>query len=273
MRFCTQRCIGLALVLIVAFAPGLCTGADEQNLSKDQIEHFLLTAKVISARHSNKGITNTWRLTLSDGTVTHDASFQGVDEHKTELTFADGHRELLFVDSYKYNIAAYRLAELLGLDDMLPVYVERKWQSQTGSLGWWLPIQMDEVERIKRKVSPPDSEAWNNQMYKIRVLDELVYDTDPNLTNVLISPNWKIYRIDFTRAFRRGKTLRGPKNLVRCDRTLFDKLKALDKEELARRTKSYLNKDEVDAVMARRDKIVAYFQKLITDSSENEVLY
>jgi hypothetical protein len=28
--------------------------------------------------------------------------------------------------------------------------------------------------------------TWNNQMYKVRVFDQLVYDDDPNLTNVLI---------------------------------------------------------------------------------------
>ena len=269
----SQRFGELACVLFCLLAPGLCVGADEQNLSKEQIQHFLLTAKVVNIRHSNKGITDTLRLTLSDGTVTHDASFQAIDEHKTEMTLADGRRELLFVDSYKYNIAAYRLAELLGLDDMLPVYVERKWQAQIGSLSWWVPVQMDEAERLKRKVSPPDDDTWNKQMYKVRVLDELVYDTDPNLTNVLISPDWKIYRIDFTRAFRLAKNLRAPKNLVRCDRILFDKLKALDKNDLSRRTKGYLNKDEVEAVMARRDKIVTYFQKLIAQSGENEVLY
>lgn len=273
MRSRGHRSSGLAVVLIFLLAPGLCVGADEPNLSKEQIEHFLLTAKVVNIRHSSKGITDTLRLTLSDGTVTHDASFQAIDEHKTEMALPDGRRELLFVDSYKYNVAAYRLAQLLGLDDMVPVYVKRRWQGQTGSLSWWLPVQIDEAERIKRKISPPDSDAWNKQMYRVRVLDELVYDTDPNLTNVLISPEWKIYRIDFTRAFRLSKTLRNPKDLVRCDRTLFDKLKALDKNELARRTTDYLTKDEVGAVMARRDKIVASFQKLIAENGENEVLY
>jgi hypothetical protein len=73
-------------------------------------------------------IRHTWRLTLSDGTVTHDASFQPIDEHRTETKFASGRSELNFVDSYKYNIAAYQLAELLGMDDMLPVYVKRKWR-------------------------------------------------------------------------------------------------------------------------------------------------
>ena len=110
-------------------------------------------------------------------------------------------------------------------------------------------------------------------MYKIRVFDELVYDSDPNLTNVLIGENWKIWRIDFTRAFRLNKELKDPNDLVRCDRQLFEKLKALDVNALTEKTKRYLNKDEVKAVMARRDKIVAQFQKMISEKGENEVLY
>jgi hypothetical protein len=42
---------------------------------------------------------------------------------------------------------------------------------------------------------------------------------------------------------------------------------------LADKTKRYLTKDEVKAVMARRDKIVAQFQKLISEKGEKEVLY
>jgi hypothetical protein len=204
--------------------------------------------------------------------VTHDASFQAVDEHKARMETLRG-TELAFVDSYKYNIAAYRLAELLGIDDMLPVYVERSWGGNPGSLSWWLPVKMDEVERHKQNLTAPDADAWNNQMYKVRVLDQLVYDNDPNLTNVLIGEDWKIWRIDFTRAFRLSKDLRDPKDLVRCDRQLFEKLKTLDGNELADKTKRYLTKDEVKAVMARRDKIVAQFQKLISEKGEKEVLY
>ncbi len=204
--------------------------------------------------------------------MTHDASFQSIDEHKASIQL-DAGTELNFVDSYKYNIAAYELAELLGLDDMLPVYVERKWQGSVGSLSWWLPVKMDEVERHKEKLTPPDGDAWNNQMYKIRVFDELVYDSDPNLTNVLIGENWKIWRIDFTRAFRLNKELKDPNDLVHCDRQLFEKLKQLDVNALTEKTRRYLNKDEVKAVMARRDKIVGQFQKMISEKGENEVLY
>src|SRR3984893_5505209 len=248
------------------------TASDAPSLTKEQIKQFLLTAKVVKSEQAKKGITQTLRLTLSDGSVTHDASFQKIDEHKPTMQLASG-TELNFVDSYKYNIAAYQLAEMLGLNDIVPVYVERKWKGDSGSLSWWLPVKMDEKERHKQKLTAPDADAWNNQMYKVRVLDELVYDKDANLTNVLIGEDWKIWRIDFTRAFRLSKDLKDPKDLVRCDRQLFEKLKTLDGNELAEKTKHYLTKDEVKAVMARRDKIVAQFQKLISEKGEREVLY
>jgi hypothetical protein len=259
--------------VVCLICPHVVRAADETTLTKEQIKRFLLTAKVVHSQQAKKGITHTSRLTLSDGTITHDASFQPVDEHKDKMKHENGQVEFNFVDSYKYNIAAYALAELLGIDDMLPVYVEREWGGNVGSLSWWLPVKMDEAERFAKKIEAPDPDKWNKQMYRIRVFDELVYDTDPNLTNVLIGEDWTIWRIDFSRAFRTNKDLRGPKNLVKCDRQLFEKLKALDANELAGNTKLYLSKDEVKAVMARRDKIVAQFQKMISEKGESEVLY
>jgi len=246
--------------------------SDEPTPTKEQIKQFLMNAKVVKSQDAKKGVTGTKRLTLSDGTITHDASFQDLDEHKFSKQLASG-TELNFVDSYKYNIAAYGLAELLGMDDMLPVYVERKWEGKKGSLSWWLPVKMDEAERYKQKLTPPDPDAWNNQMYKIRVFDQLVSDNDPNLTNVLIGANWQIWRIDFSRAFRLNTDVKNSKDLVRCDRQLLEKLKALDANAVAEKTNRYLSKDEVKAVMARRDKIVAQFQKLIAEKGDKEVLY
>jgi hypothetical protein len=247
--------------------------ADEPALTKEQIKHFLLTAKVIKSAPAHKGITNTLRLTLTDGTITHDAHFQSIDEHALSKEMFSGYKEFNFVDSYKYNIAAYELAALLGLDDMVPVYVQRNYDGKTGSFGWWLPVKMDEADRLKQKLQAPDPDSWNQQMYKIRVLDQLVYDTDANLTNVQIGEDWKIYRIDFSRAFRLYKDLQSPKDLVQCDRQLFARLKGLDGNELAIRTKGFLTRQEVQAVMARRDKIVDHFQRLIAEKGENEILY
>src|SRR6266852_5294361 len=261
-----------AAALLCLICPCIVRAADETTFTKEQIKNFLLTAKVVKSQRSSIGVTHPWRLTLTDGTVTHAASFQAVDEHEAMKQLSTG-TEVGFVDSYKYNIAAYRLAELLGLDDMLPVYVERKWQGNPGSISWWLPVKMDEGERRRKNLKAPDLDVWNNQMYRIRVFDQLVSDTDANLTNVLIGEDWKIWRIDFTRAFRLSKDLKAAKDLERCDRQLLEKLKTLDGNELTENTKHYLSKDEVKAVMARRDKIVAQFQKLISEKGEKEVLY
>src|ERR1700688_2707682 len=221
----------LFVLLAYIMLPLGARAADDTPLTKEQIKQFLQTAEIIKSKPSSKGVTHPWRLTLSNGTTTHDASFQSIDEHKSEMKLESGKVELDFVDSYKYNIAAYELAELVGLDDTLPVYVERKWQGKTGSLSWWLPVKMDEAERYKQKIKAPDVDAWNNQMYKIRVFDQLVSDADPNLTNVLIGENWQIWRVDFSRAFRLNKDPKDAKDLTRCDRQLLQKLKALDAKD------------------------------------------
>src|SRR6202162_2115400 len=78
---------------------------DEPNLTKEQIKQFLVTAKVVQSHQAKKGVTNTSRLTLSDGTVTHDASFQPIDEHKHEMKLARGAVALYFVAYYTYSIA------------------------------------------------------------------------------------------------------------------------------------------------------------------------
>lgn len=276
MRTTAARCPALVIGLLLGLSSlGLAASdqAADSNLTKEQITNFLLTAKVIKSHDSSTGITHPLRLTLSDGTITHDASFQSVDEHKGLEQFASGRMEMNFVDSYKYNIAAYTLAQLLGLDDMVPVYVQRKWAGRTGSLSWWLPVKMDEEQRLKKKIDVPDMDAWNKQMYRVRVFDQLVYDTDANLTNVLIGEDWKVYRVDFTRAFRGYKTLLRPDDLVRCDRQLLAKLKALDRAQVLAQTKGFLSKGEVDAVMARRDKIVQHFEQLIAKQGEDQVLY
>jgi hypothetical protein len=270
-----------AFVLITCLAwtiavPGQAdTASPSGDLSKEQIKTFLRTAKVVNFKESKKGVTHPWRLTLSNGTVTHDASFQAVDQHKAIMQLGSGRSEMNFSDSYKYNIAAYELAEMIGFDDMMPVYVERKWEEKTGSLSWWLPVKMDEADRVTKKIEvPPDAkDSWNKQMYKVRVFDNLVFDADPNLTNVLIGENWQIWRIDFTRAFKTSKELPDAKELERCDRQFLQNLKDLNGDEFAKRSKPYLTKDEQKAVIARRDKIVEHFQRLIAEKGENEVLY
>jgi hypothetical protein len=60
---------------------------------------------------------------------------------------------------------------------------------------------------------------------------------------------------------------------VMCDRQLLERLRKLDEREVLEKTKPHLSKSEVKAIMARRDLIVAYFEKLVAEKGEDAVLY
>ncbi len=117
-----MRSIGGALVVLLLTGlscPSLAhaqaaAAAPAPELSTEQIKTFLKNAKVIRTRTTDKGVTAPKRLTLSDGVTTHDAVFQAIDERKMVAKMGGGGRqettELNFVDSYKYNIAAYELS-------------------------------------------------------------------------------------------------------------------------------------------------------------------
>ena len=267
----------LASVLPVSSYAQTVAPAPALELSVEQQKDFLKTAKVIRTRSTSKGVTAPKRLTLTNGAVTHDAVFQAVDEKQMVASLGGGGRqsstELNFVDSYRYNLAAYALAGLIGLDHMMPPYVERRWNGQTGSMGWWVTTLMDEGERLKKNIQPPKPMDWNHQMYRMRVFTALVRDTDRNLGNVLITPDWKVMMIDFTRAFRLQPELQHTKDLQRMDRTLLPKLEALERVEVKKAVGDWLTNSEIDAMMKRRDLLVAHFKKLIAEQGEDKVLY
>ena len=238
-------------------------------LAIDQKEEFLRTAKVIAEKSAKKGITDTQRVTLTDGKITHDASVQRINEHKDVFQGQDGTSEFNFKDTYKFNVAAWKLARLLGIDDMMPPYVERKFKGDSASFSWWVDdVMMDEEERTKKNATSPNLEAWNQEMYVVRVFDQLIYNTDRNLTNLLIDKNWRIWMIDHSRAFRMRHDLRNVKNLVQCDRGLLAKMKALDEATLKKELSLYVNGEEIKGLLARRDLIVKFFE-----SKGESVLY
>ena len=251
-----MRLTALALIL-----PALLPAQAVPPMSKAAMSDFLRSGKITRTRDIANGVTNSRRLTLTDGTLTHDAHLQTIDQAMTSFQGNRG-TELNFRDTWKYNVAAYRLAEILDLDHMVPISVERTVGGTTGALTWWCDnVKFDEGKRVKDKVNPPDLPDWNNQMFILRVFDQLIYNTDRNLGNMLITNDWRIVMIDHTRAFRLMKQLQNVKNLGKCERGLLAKLKALDENQLAERTKGYLTREEVRGVMGRRDLIVQFFEK------------
>lgn len=272
MLYLRCRLIAFSVMACLACAVS-ALGQDPEQLTEEQMRDFLLTAKVVKFKQVEKGLTGIFRLTLSDGTITHDAAFQSVDEYKPRAEYNAGDIELNFKDSYKYNIAAYELAKLLGLRDMMPVTVERRWRGTTGSLSWWLPYKLDEEQRQKQNITAPDPAAWAKQMQKMNVFAALVYDTDRNRGNVLYSEDWHLWMIDFTRAFRVFPELQDPKVLITCDRQLWEKLRQWDLAAVKEKIRKWLNDSEIKALTTRRDKIVAVFEDLIAKKGEKAVIY
>jgi hypothetical protein len=229
-------------------------------LSDAEIERFLLKGRVTKSKGTSKGITGSLRATMTDGALTHDAHIQTIDESKREFRSQQG-TEFNFRDYWGYNIAGYKIDRLIGLN-LVPVSVERRWKSGLAAYTWWVDdVLMDEQERLKKKISPPDLERWNPQMQMVRLFDQLIANTDRNLGNLVITNGWGIWAIDHTRAFRTLPTLKYPGNIARCDRQIFARLKQLDKASISKAVGSSLTGYEVDAILKRRDAIVALIEQ------------
>jgi hypothetical protein len=237
----------------------------------DKIEVYLREAKIIKKKNLNTGVTGSRKFTLQLRNITADAHFQSVDEAKQKFQSAGG-TEFNFRDTWKFNVAAYKLDRLLNLR-MVPPCVERKVNGDNGALSVWIPGAMMEAERLKKKQRPSDADFWNKQLYSVRVFDQLIFNTDRNLQNLLITPDWRIWMIDHTRAFRTHSDLKEPRNLTKCERGLLARLKSLTEPEVATATKPYLERWEIQGIVKRRDKIVEIFEKKIADEGESNILY
>jgi len=265
-----------AVVLVLAWSPAAAqtTAAPAPvTLTPAQMETFLLRAKIVRSRPIGTGVTGSLRATLSDGTLTHDAQIQYVNQTRPLFQAPGVAAELNFKDAYRYNIAGYRLAVLLGLDNV-PMSVERRVDGKGAALTWWIDeVMMDEKERLAKDAHGPDPERTAMQTHVMRVFDELISNRDRNMGNLVWTTDWKMWMIDHTRAFRIGDDLQRPAALLRVERSLLENMRRLTTAEVAKAVGSYLTRAEVGAVIDRRDVIVKLFDAKIAERGEASVLY
>jgi hypothetical protein len=272
MTFGRRGFLGILCVTILFVLPARPASAQQVDLTPEQIEAFLLKARIVSTRSAGSGVTDSRRATLSDGVITHDAHIQTVDVSRPVFE-AGRASEVNFRDSYRYNIAGYRLARMLGLDNV-PVSVERSVNRRAAAVTWWVDdVLMSEGERIKQQTVGPDPDRTAKQIQIMHVFDELIQNRDRNQGNVLWDANWKMWMIDHTRAFRLGRSLVRPNELRRCDRALLQALRTITEDAVAQAMGRNLARDEVRALLARRDLLVAHFDRLIAERGEDVVLF
>lgn len=275
MRFMPR---GALVVVLAAVALTRVAAQDKVRETKEQYqgpaaEEFLKKAKIVSAKDLGVGVTLPKKLVLEMNGVTHNAVFKSIDDSKSRVaTFAKGQSEVAFQDSWQCEIPGYVVDQIIGLG-WVPATIERTVNGETGSVQWWVESRFTEFERNKQGVNPTNTVQWHRNVLKMRLFDELIYNVDRHANNVLITEDFDLRLIDHSRAFRPYDKLKSPELLTQFSRELLEGIKKLDYQDLRKRVGRYLQNGQIQALIKRRDLILALAQKLIKERGEAAVLY
>ncbi len=233
-------------------APASAVAAAE----RAELERFLAEAEVVARRPLGTGVTLSHRLTLTLDGTTHQAVWKTIDLFRPLQRFEQGPPELGFRDSYRNEVAAYELDKLLDLG-LVPVTVERRLGGERGSLQLWIEDAMTEADRRLGGHRPPDGKAWSDQVARARIFHQLVFDADyKNASNLLIDPDFKLWVVDNSRAFRTQSHLIDRDYLERFPEPVLAALRRLDEEILKTRLRRWLTREQRRALLARRDLLL-----------------
>lgn len=268
LRFGIVSTIGV-LVLATGSVMGQAT---PQVIQGPDAENFLLHAKIVGMKDIGKGVTLPRKATLELDGVTGAGVFKTIDEKPEHPVSPGGDLEPAFQDSWRTEVAAYELDKLIGLG-IVPATVKRTYENTAGSLQLWVVSKMDEETRVKQKIQPPDPAAWTNQVANLHLWDALIYNTDRQAGNLLITEDWKLRAIDHSRSFRPFKELRDAKSLTRFSKSLLARLNTLTEPMLKKSLDPYLDPFQIGAILKRRDAIEALAKKLVAQKGEAAVLF
>lgn len=228
-----------------------CSAADRE------IEQFLLTAEITEIEDIGCGITKPKRLTLKQGDVIRRAIYKDVDIHNNEISYTNRF-ETSFHDSFEYEVAAYRMDRLLGIN-LVPVTVLRNVDGIPGSVQLWIENAMSLQDIVDSGTDCKDPERLLKKLMLMYVLDAMIFNIDRNYGNVLVDTNERIfYLIDHSRSFRNSKKL--PKlqeaRPIPIPWTVANNLLHLIQQTLDSRLEDLLTKSQRRAIMKRRDSLV-----------------
>jgi hypothetical protein len=270
--------VALVLVVLGAGTHLLAQFNAAEIADYDKWEDFLKTAKVVAQKQLTgaEAVTSPYVLTLEKDGVQHKALWKNVY----------GLRVKGFKETWKGEIAAYRISRLLGLN-MVPPTVEREFQGDKGSCQMFVDYWNNLETILKKKLNPPGIKSlyFNRALCLQRAFDNLIYNVDRHQRNYLIMEDWRMALIDHSRTFAYDKKARtdliydekykeGPQFIMASmPRALYDALKALTAESIRTAVGTYLEDDEISAVLDRRDLIIAWMDKYIAKEGEQKVLY
>ena len=129
--------VGLALAGLILPSRLPAQFTPREIAERPQWEEFLKTAEIVGFEPIGEGVTRPIRLSLKKG----DRNASGVWKNPSGIRGG-------YLEGWRYEIAAYELDKLLGLN-MIPPTVERKFQGERGSLQLWVKVMMNDLERMK----------------------------------------------------------------------------------------------------------------------------
>jgi hypothetical protein len=262
------------LLLPVIVAPVQFT--KEEITQRGKFEELLKTAEIVKAQEIGEGVTKPWRLFLK----TDESEISGC--WKNPEGIQKGHLE-----GWQYEIAAYRMDKLLGLD-MVPPTVEREFEGKKGSFQLWIQSEFSLLDVMEKGIPLPDKNPevtiFNRGKYLTRAFDSLIANDDRTQQNILYTKDWRTILIDHSRAFRSarkyrkrllyGKNGSKEKKLFRqLPHAFVARIKSLDYETIESAVGPYLKDEEIKALLARKELILSEIEEMIAESGEEKILY
>ncbi len=251
----------------------------EEIAARPQWEQFLETAEIIRSEEIGEGVTRPFRLYLKKGDVEWSACW------KNPRGIQGG-----FLEGWQYEIAAYRLDKLIGLN-MVPPAVERKFDGKDGALVYWATSEHSLLKVEEEKIEIPKwaFDPMNDRKYITRAWDCLIANEDRTQQNVLYTKDWRTILIDHSRAFRYKKPFTErlmfgrnglkisadgrPYLIRRLPRWFVDKVKGLDTKSIKQAVGSYLSDKEINAIIKRKSLLLTEIDAMIKESGEDNVIY
>ena len=175
-------------------------------------------------------------------------------------------------DSYKLEIAGYKLDRVLNLD-MVPPTVQVRYNGDLASLQLWVENARMLKQLNERNVRAPDLLKWSYQLHRAHAFENLVANLDKNEGSPIVDPQWNLIVLDHSLAFTTTMVLPYEIGtaLNQIDRPFFDRIKTLDKAEVTRAIGDLVEAGAIDALFARRQTIVTAFETLAAQKGPNQV--
>ncbi len=220
---------------------------------ESEIEHLLVEGKVLKLEDVPIGVTKPQRATL-----------EGAPMRFAWKPLTPGYSKG-FMESYKAEIAAYKLDRMLGLN-MVPPIVERNMNGKNGAAVLW--IENTRGWSVEKPPQGPEPQ-WSQQLTRMKMFDLLIANIDRNQGNLIYDSDWHLFLIDHSRAFTGKKDLKNLAPLARVDRKLWNEMEALTIEELDRGLDKWVGNNEKKAILLRRDLMAKQIGEMVAKRGES----